>query len=647
MAAQLLQTSNGRVALGRELGRGGEGAVFEITGKPDLVAKIYHDPLPQEKAEKLLAMLQITTPQVLSLTAWPRDVLRGPDGRVQGFVMSYFAGYKDIHSLYGPKSRRADFPDADWRHLIRAAANIARAFVVLHEAGCVIGDVNHGGIRVAADMTVKLIDCDSFQVQEGGRTFFCEVGVENFTPPELQGRSLRSVVRNTNHDNFGLAVMVFYLLMLGRHPFAGRYSGKGEMPIEKAIAEHRYAYSRNARASLMEPPPFAPRAVIVSDDVANLWERAFSTEAALGFERPTAREWIKELSALEQSVARCPQHPGHYYLIATGACPWCAIESSTGTLLFFVPAAGAIPAQNSFNLAVVWSRIAQVSPPGPVPEITVPLAKASARAVELRKSQAIRKLIGRGSVVIALVIALAVSSNRAFLWFVAAIGAWVGVGRWAHSEGEVEDCRHKRREANDVLGQLRDRLLAETDPQRFDQRMKILEGKRAELINLPLARNRRMNALVADREKHARQRFLESFRIEKAKIAGVGPAKRAMLGSYNIETAGDITHSAILEVPGFGPALATRLEDWRRSVERSFRFDPNSEVEPRDIRELDRKIAQERSTLEHALLQGATELSQIRQEIVLRRETLLTQAVSPAAIFAQADADWRELAGQT
>ena len=644
MAAQFLQVGSGRVSLGRELGRGGEGVVFEIPGEPDLVAKIYHAPPPQEKADKLLAMLQMATPKVLSLTAWPRDVLRGPDGRVQGLVMSKIAGYKDIHSLYGPKSRRAEFPDANWKHLIHAAGNVARSFAVLHEVGCVIGDVNHGGIRVATDMTVKLIDCDSFQVQDRGRTYFCEVGVENFTPPELQGRSFRGVVRNANHDNFGLAVMVFYLLMVGRHPFAGRYSGKGEMPIERAIAEHRYAYSRNAGAHLMEPPPNAPRTIIVSGDVASLWERAFSATAAQGSGRPSALEWVKCLSALEQSVARCSQHPGHYYLATAGACPWCAIESSSGVLLFFVPA-GVIPSSGAFNLAIVWSRIGQVVHPGPVPEVTPPTVAASATVMELKKSQRVRGIVGRSLVVIALIVALAVSNGNV-LWLFAAIGGWVGVGRWVKSAHDVEKLLRERQEAEGLLSQLRDRLHTETDPLRFEQRLKLLESKRAELLNLPVVRERRMKELVRDREKHARQRFLEGFRIEDAKISGVGPAKRSMLESYSIWTAADINRNAILEVPGFGPALADRLENWRDSVERMFRFDPNSAIEPRNIQDLDRKIAQERSALEYVLLRGANELSQIRQEIALRRETLLAQAASAAVNFAQADTDWRALTGQ-
>jgi DNA-binding helix-hairpin-helix protein with protein kinase domain len=189
-------------------------------------------------------------------------------------------------------------------------------------------------------------------------------------------------------------------------------------------------------------------------------------------------------------------------------------------------------------------------------------------------------------------------------------------------------------------------LRTETDPQPFEQRLKILESKRTELQSLSAVRTQRMKTLVANREKNARQRFLERQRIEIAKIPGVGPTKRAMLQSYRIETAADIDRYAILGVPGFGPALATRLEEWRLDVERTFRFDPKAEVDPRDILELDRKIARERSVLEHVLLQGADELSRIRQQIALRRETLLAQAVPFAEIFAQADADWKALTGQ-
>lgn len=51
--------------------------------------------------------------------------------------------------------------------------------------------------------------------------FHCDVGVPLWTPPELQGRDFRGLTRTKNHDRFGLAVLMFQLLFMGRHPFAG------------------------------------------------------------------------------------------------------------------------------------------------------------------------------------------------------------------------------------------------------------------------------------------------------------------------------------------------------------------------------------------------------------------------------------------
>jgi DNA-binding helix-hairpin-helix protein with protein kinase domain len=134
------------IQLGRLLGKGGEGTVYEVLGASSLVAKIYHQPLDPEKASKLHAMSDMKTDRLLALTAWPMDVLNGLDGKPKGFLMPQVTGHKDIHALYTPKSRKDSFPEADWRFLVHAAANVARAFAMIHDHGCVIGDVNHGSV---------------------------------------------------------------------------------------------------------------------------------------------------------------------------------------------------------------------------------------------------------------------------------------------------------------------------------------------------------------------------------------------------------------------------------------------------------------------------------------------------------------------
>ena len=63
--------------MGPELGRGGEGSVYEVDGEPTLVAKVYHKtPLPDDHVAKLEAMVSCWTSALEAISAWPRS-LRG------------------------------------------------------------------------------------------------------------------------------------------------------------------------------------------------------------------------------------------------------------------------------------------------------------------------------------------------------------------------------------------------------------------------------------------------------------------------------------------------------------------------------------------------------------------------------------------
>src|SRR5262245_39807591 len=107
--SQQFYSSDGRpIHLGRQLGKGGEGAVFEVVGRHQLVAKIYHQRVSVEKAAKLTAMVNLKTDRLLKLSAWPIDILHESNGgALKGFVMPNVIGHRDIHILYGIKSRHA------------------------------------------------------------------------------------------------------------------------------------------------------------------------------------------------------------------------------------------------------------------------------------------------------------------------------------------------------------------------------------------------------------------------------------------------------------------------------------------------------------------------------------------------------------
>jgi DNA-binding helix-hairpin-helix protein with protein kinase domain len=364
---ELIEADGTRVRLGRKLGQGGEGAIYELEGRPGVVAKVFHQPLPASRAEKIRAMVAARSPALERLTAWPIGLLALPDGRPIGLKMPRVVGYRDIHQLYSPKSRRAAFPRADWRFLVRVAANVARAFATVHAEGDVIADVNHGGILVGTDARVRLIDCDSFQITVGDRCFPCDVGVPIFTPPELQDRTLTGVIRSENHDNFGLAVMVFLVLFMGRHPFAGRYLGEGDMPIEQAIEEHRFAYGEGRGFAAMDRPPGTPPLDIVSALMAQLFERAFAIDAARGG-RPSAAEWVEALETLEGNLVECALGTAHWHARGLAECPWCRIEAATGVPLFAAALSDATA--GLFDLPAFWQQLIAIEHPGPAPDLT-------------------------------------------------------------------------------------------------------------------------------------------------------------------------------------------------------------------------------------------------------------------------------------
>jgi DNA-binding helix-hairpin-helix protein with protein kinase domain len=350
------------IRLGRTIGTGGEGTVYEIQGRADLVAKVYHEPPSPEKAEKLLALARIGAERLFNLSAWPVDVLRDQmasnGGNIAGFVMRRIGQAEEVHALHSPKSRLQKFPEASWAFLIYAATNIARAVSVMHEHGFVVGDVNPKNILVTRKATITLLDCDSFQVTAEGKTYRCEGGFPEYTPPELQGVAFRDVERNQQHDCFGLAVVIFQLLFLGRHPFSGRFSGEGEMPLERAIAESRFAYGFDAPSRQMQPPPGTLAMTAIPAPLGDLFRRAF-----LSANRPSASEWIEPLETLAKSLKRCAIHSGHHFFTELTECPWCAIEMRARIRLFNFLLPSADQNRGQCRLDEVWKEIQEVAQP--------------------------------------------------------------------------------------------------------------------------------------------------------------------------------------------------------------------------------------------------------------------------------------------
>jgi len=113
--------------------------------------------------------------------------------------------------------------------------NVARAVASVHQAGCVIGDINHQAFWSRSGRRPALIDADSFQVSTPNSRFLCQVGVPSTPRLNCRCKSLASIVRHQITMQFGLAIVIFQLLFMGRHPFVGSVRNGETPPLHEAI----------------------------------------------------------------------------------------------------------------------------------------------------------------------------------------------------------------------------------------------------------------------------------------------------------------------------------------------------------------------------------------------------------------------------
>jgi DNA-binding helix-hairpin-helix protein with protein kinase domain len=632
------------IRLGSVIGQGGEGTVYGIASSDEFVAKIYHKPLSADRAAKIQLMSAFSNEVVKQVSAWPIGLLLSKSARAPiGLLLPKIYNAKDIHKLYSPKSRLTEFTRADWRFLMRACANTARSFGAIHSTGCIIGDINEGSVLVSPDATVRLIDCDSYQVITQGKRYPCEVGVETFTPPELQGKNLREVVRTTNHDNFGLAIMMFLLLFMGRHPFAGRFLGRGDMPIPKAISELRFAYSAMRADVEMDRPPHTPPLSIVGDDVAFLFERAFAKQMVQGG-RPAPDEWVQALVKLEKSLKQCSANASHWHR-NDAACPWCPMETATGVELFpFVSIGGGVP---PLDLTALWRQIDSLQTPGPSPEIQIERPPPSAEALSVASSF-------RRSNILAFALALIIGAigvfgglkaPAPFFFLIAALISFFGARRWLDKSSDVYKFRDAELKARETWQRAQKQWAERTGSGTFDGKKQEVLRLKAAVDYLPTLRMSKLNQLRQSVKQAQLSRFLDTFEIDKAKLDGIGDGRKRTLQSYGIETAADLLGPAVESVPGFGQKLCGTLYAWRESLTARFQFNPATGIDRRDIDKIEHGMMIERRKLEQAARTGYEELRQLHARILNARTQLREPVEAAYAQYLQADANYKAVSG--
>lgn len=325
---------------------GGEGDVYDVEGNPDLVVKIYNDKKRSsnkydELITKIQAMCDICDDTIMQRAGWPQQIVYSRRNPV-GFTMNKIKYCNTFHQLVDTIDRKEKFADNNWKYSLYVAYNLACAVNALHQKGIVIGDINESnfliGNRTVAEENgifdfkdngiVYSIDCDSFQIPTNNKIFMCTVAKSEYLPPELVDSDLSKVIRTPNHDNFGLAVLIFQLLMLGKHPYIG-IGSSGD--IIESISSGNYIFGEVAKQNNILPPfPSEMYSTIyysLNDEVRSLFEQAFGNDTNL--KRPTAEDWIRVLKEQINEMLQCSKDGTHFY-DKDSECIWCKISDEYG-----------------------------------------------------------------------------------------------------------------------------------------------------------------------------------------------------------------------------------------------------------------------------------------------------------------------------
>ena len=283
-ANRLYTCSDFSIHLLYELGRGGEGSVYE-TDHQAMVAKVYHKGLNnRQRFEKIHKMTALKLND--RSFCCPTEMLRDQRRVFRGFLMPRVpkTALTLQESVLRPSKLLRDQPLWTRRESTELAITILEKIRLLHSHGILIGDISPVNILMSDSKTVHFIDCDSYQIDQ----FPCPGATPLFTPPELQGMSLRHALRTIEHELFAVAVLLFMIFMPGKGP----YSHKGGEEAISNIRKRHFPYSLGERHS--DGAPIGPWRLCwshLSRKIKTAFHMSFHRDHA-GKPRVTIDQWL-------------------------------------------------------------------------------------------------------------------------------------------------------------------------------------------------------------------------------------------------------------------------------------------------------------------------------------------------------------------
>lgn len=315
--------------LTRLVARGGQGAIYEEASGTQLVKitrvrdAAHFDEIYRRYRWLLKRKMTDKCPLIV-----PEALLAPPRA---GYVMHRVRGHQPLAALLHPP---ADVSLGQWynidtgglRRRLRLAGLIARAFHSLHINGLAYCDLSDNNILIAKDPTkasICIVDPDSLSVSGAAQSL--ALGTPRFMAPEILRGSHQP---DALSDSYSLAVIIFQILRLN-HPLLGDEVQNGPPEREEAALRGELPYIDHPIDASNHCTTVLPEAATCTQQLEQLFQRAFVDGLSLRTARPTASEWEEACLLAVDATTTCPHCQATFYPRpdssdkASCICPWC------------------------------------------------------------------------------------------------------------------------------------------------------------------------------------------------------------------------------------------------------------------------------------------------------------------------------------
>ena len=325
-------SSGANYTIEKEIGRGGQGRVFSITGGKyafKLIGK-------KTSSKAQLLKRKISYIKTRPIEDLPISIpLEQVEGDALGYIMEMATDMIPIKSLIKPDAKK-DFSlwwyeTGGLKKRILILKRISETLAELHFRGLVYGDFSLSNIFVSEDKEYSEI----FFIDSDNITHDSKVGTAVYTP----SYAAPEIIQTDNHqatsgydtytDDFSFAIIAYQLLTLN-HPFIGDYVNEGEPELEEKAYLGEIPWISHCSENINTTNSGIPSSLTISKKMMSAFQQTFENGITQKVKRTSSLKWPGILSGALDAIIECDNNScnQNFFFSKDLICPFCKEQMS-------------------------------------------------------------------------------------------------------------------------------------------------------------------------------------------------------------------------------------------------------------------------------------------------------------------------------